>query len=66
MGYKNIIWFSMLQKLPVNNFEWIKDTSQFNEGLIKNGNKESNEKKVRKFIIFTKNNENWKRLKACI
>ena len=48
----------MLQKLPVNNFEWIKDTSQFNEGLIKNGNKESNEKKVRKFIIFTKNNEN--------
>ena len=25
----------MLQKLPVNNFEWIKDTSQFNENFIK-------------------------------
>ena len=26
----------MLQKLPVDNFEWIKDTSQFNEDFIKN------------------------------
>ena len=26
----------MPQKLPVNNFEWIKDTSQFNEAFIKN------------------------------
>ena len=26
----------MTQKLPVNNFEWIEDTSQFNEGFIKN------------------------------
>ena len=25
---------SLLQKLPVNNFEWIKDTSQFNEVFI--------------------------------
>ena len=25
----------MLQKLPVNNFEWIKDTSQFNDDFIK-------------------------------
>ena len=25
----------MSQKLPVNNFEWIKDTSKFNEDLIK-------------------------------
>ena len=32
------------QKLPVNNFEWIKDTAQFNEGFIKkNYNKECNE-----------------------
>ena len=28
----------MLQKLPVINFEWIKDTSQFNEDFIKNYN----------------------------
>ena len=31
----------MLQKLPVNNFEWIKDTSQFNEDSIKKYNEES-------------------------
>ena len=30
----------MLQKLPVNKFQWIKDTSQFEE-LIKNYNEES-------------------------
>ena len=31
----------MSQKLEVNNFEWIKDTSQFNEDLIKKYNQES-------------------------
>ena len=35
--------WSMLQKLPVNNFEWIEDASQFNEDFIKNFNKESDE-----------------------
>ena len=30
----------MLQKLPVNNFEWIKDTPQFNEDFMKNYNEE--------------------------
>ena len=33
----------MSQKLPVNNFEWIEDTSQFNEDLIKNYNAEGEE-----------------------
>ena len=33
----------MSQKLPVNNFELIKDTSQFNEDFIKNYNEESDE-----------------------
>ena len=33
----------MLQKLSANNFEWIKDTSQFNEDFIKNCNEESDE-----------------------
>ena len=28
----------MLQKLSVNKVEWIQDTSQFNEDLIKNYN----------------------------
>ena len=37
----NILYGSvMLYKLPVNNFEWIKDTSQFNEDFMKNYNKE--------------------------
>ena len=30
----------MLQKLQVNNFEWIKDISQFNEDFIKSYNEE--------------------------
>ena len=33
----------MQQKVPVNIFEWIKDTSQFNEDFIKNYNEESDE-----------------------
>ena len=33
----------MLQKLPVNKFQWIEDTSQFNEDFIKNYNEESDE-----------------------
>ena len=33
----------MSQKLPVNNFKWIKDTFQFNEDFIKRFNKESDE-----------------------
>ena len=32
----------MSQKLPVNNFEWIEDTYQFNEDFIKNYNEKSN------------------------
>ena len=33
----------MSQKLPLNNFEWIKDTYQFKEDFIKNYNEESDE-----------------------
>ena len=33
----------MSQKFAVNNFEWIKDTSQINEDFIKNYNEESDE-----------------------
>ena len=39
----NLYDWAMSQKLPVNNFEWIKDTSQFNEDFIKNYNEESDE-----------------------
>ena len=31
----------MSQNVPVNNFEWIKDASQFNEDFIKNYKEES-------------------------
>ena len=34
----------MVQKLPVNNFQWIKNTSQFSEDVMKkNYNEESDE-----------------------
>ena len=33
----------MSKKLPVNNYEWIKDASQFHEDFIKNYNEESDE-----------------------
>ena len=39
----NLYVSAILQKLQVNNFEQIKDTSQFNEGLIKNYNEERDE-----------------------
>ena len=31
----NLYGWAVSQKLPVNKFEWIKDTSQFNENFIK-------------------------------
>ena len=39
----NLYGYAVLEKLPVNNFEWIEYTSQFNEDLIKNYNEESDE-----------------------
>ena len=39
----NSYGWAMLQKLPVNNFEWIEDTSQFNKDFVKSYNEESNE-----------------------
>ena len=32
----NLYGCAMLQKFPLNNFEWIKDSSQFKEDFIKN------------------------------
>ena len=39
----NLYGWAVSQKLPANNFERIKDTSQVNEDFIKNYNEESHE-----------------------
>ena len=39
----NLCGWVMLQKLLMNNFEWTKETSQFNESFVKNYNEESDE-----------------------
>ena len=41
--YFNLYGWAMSEKFPVNNFEWIKDTSQFNKDFIKSYNEESDE-----------------------
>ena len=41
----------MFQKLPVNNFEWIEDTSQFNEDFVKNYNEESEKRYLLKVNV---------------
>ena len=39
----NLYGWAKSQKLPVNNFEWIKDTPKFNKDFIKSYNEESDE-----------------------
>ena len=41
---KDLYRWAMSQKLPVNNFEWMKDTSQFNDNFTKSYNEESGER----------------------
>ena len=38
----NLYGWEMSQKLPVNNFKWVEDTSKMNEEFIKNYNENSN------------------------
>ena len=37
----NLYCWAMSQNIPVNNFKWVKDTSEFNEDFIKNYNEKS-------------------------
>ena len=37
----NVYGWAMSEKLPINNFKWIENTSQFNVDFIKNYNEES-------------------------
>ena len=39
----NLYGWAMLQRLPINNFEWIKDTSQFNKNFTKHFNEKCTE-----------------------
>ena len=39
----NLCGWAMSEKVPVNNFEWIKDTFRFNEDFIKSYIEESDE-----------------------
>ena len=43
MNVNNLYGWVISQKLPVNNFEWIKDTFEFNEDFIKSYNEERDE-----------------------
>ena len=40
----NLYGWAMSQNFPVNNFEWIEDTSQFNEDFKKSYNEDSNQR----------------------
>ena len=50
LKYWDVSKFAMSQKLPVNNFERIEATSQFNEDFIKEYNEDSNEN-VEKLVV---------------
>ena len=80
MGLNNLYDWAMSQKLPVNKFEWIEDTSQFNEDFIKKHHQESDNRYFLEVYVqyleklherhddspfLPEKNQNWKSRKAC-
>ena len=56
----------MSRKLPVNSFEWIKNTSQFMEDFIKNYSEESDEGYFLEVDVqYLEKLLDWKKWKAC-
>ena len=47
----NLHGWATSQKLPVNNFEWIKDSFQFNQNFIKHCNEEKDAKYFLEFHL---------------
>ena len=43
IGINNLCGWAISKMFPVNNFEWVKDTSQLNEDFIKSYNEENDE-----------------------
>ena len=73
-GVNNLYGWAMSQKIPLNNFEWIEDTSQFYEDFIKSYDEESDKGYFLEvdahelhydLPFFTRKNGNWKSQKAC-
>ena len=56
MEYNNLYGWVMSQKRPVNKFEWIEDTSQFNEDFIENYNEKIDKDIFSKLIFIIQQN----------
>ena len=52
MEFNNLYGWVMSQKRPLNKFEWIEDTSQFNEDFIENYNEKIDKDVFSKFIFI--------------
>ena len=48
---KYLYGWAMSQKLPLNNYEWIEDTSRFHEDFIKNYNEKSDKEYFLEFDV---------------
>ena len=52
----NLYGWAISQKLPLNDFEWVEELSQFDESFIKNYDKNSNKGYIREVdVAYPKN-----------